>query len=113
MSPRDRRVRIEDILDAIAKIRQYSSGLSLDSFAADTRTMDAVVRNFIKIGEAARSIPEEVISMHPEIPWRLMSDMRNFAVHEYWGVKPDTLWRTIEADLPPLVPALKGLLKSA
>ena len=48
---------------------------------------------------------------HPTIPWRLMSDMRNFAVHEYWGVELRTIWETIHQDLPPLVPLLKRILK--
>lgn len=112
MSPRDWRVRIEDILDAIAKIQSYSAGMTPESFAADSKTMDAVIRNFIMIGEAARSVPEEVVNAHPGIPWRLMGDMRNFAVHEYWGVKPQTIWKTIENDLPPLVPVLQELVKS-
>jgi uncharacterized protein with HEPN domain len=32
--------------------------------------------------------------------------MRNFAVHEYWGVELSTIWETIKKDLPPLIPAL-------
>jgi uncharacterized protein with HEPN domain len=36
-----------------------------------------------------------------------MGDMRNFAVHEYWGVEMRTIWKTIKDDLPPLIPDLK------
>jgi uncharacterized protein with HEPN domain len=32
--------------------------------------------------------------------------MRNFAVHEYWGVEIRTIWKTIQDDLPPLLPGL-------
>jgi len=54
-----------------------------------------VIRNFITIGEAAGHVPEEIVAQHPDVPWRLMSDMRNFAVHHYWGVEPTVLWKTI------------------
>ena len=40
-----------------------------------------------------------------------MGDMRNFAVHEYWGVELRTVWETIHSDLAPLIPLLRGILK--
>lgn len=60
--------------------------MSFDDFAQDPKTIDAVVRNLIIIGEAAGRIPDEIKESNQAIPWRLlMADMRNFAVHEYWG----------------------------
>ena len=38
--------------------------------------------------------------------------MRNFAVHEYWGVEIRTIWKTIQDDLPPLEPGLKQITNS-
>ncbi len=46
----------------------YTAGLSKAEFVADSRTYDATLRNLELIGEAARNIPEEVRSAHPEIP---------------------------------------------
>jgi uncharacterized protein with HEPN domain len=111
MSPRLWKHRIADILEAIKKIQAYVEGMSFRKFQADSKTVDAVIRNFIFIGEAARSIPEEVAEKYPDIPWRLMGDMRNFAVHEYWGVELRTVWETIKKDLPPLIPLLDVVLK--
>jgi uncharacterized protein with HEPN domain len=111
MSPRLWHHRINDILEAIDKIHEYVKNKDFEAFRADSKTIDAVIRNFIVIGEAARNIPEEVAAKHPSVPWRLMSDMRNFAVHEYWGVELKTIWETIEKDLPPLVPLLKEVVK--
>jgi Ribonuclease HepT-like len=45
LPPREWRLRVEDILEAIAKIEQYVSGLSFEQFQADQKTVDAVVRN--------------------------------------------------------------------
>jgi uncharacterized protein with HEPN domain len=41
-----------------------------------------------------------------------MGDMRNFAVHEYWGVEMRTIWKTIQDGLPPLVPDLTRVIDS-
>lgn len=110
MSPRLWSHRIQDILEAIAKIQDYTRGFSLGEFERDAKTADAVVRNLIVIGEAARHMPEEIVARHPDIPWRLMADLRNLAVHEYFGVRLVTIWQTLREDLPPLVPLLERLL---
>ena len=111
MSPRLWCHRISDILEAIEKIRLYVASIDFEAFREDPKTIDAVIRNFIIIGEAAGNVPGKIMERHPTIPWRLMSDMRNFAVHEYWGVELRTIWQTIHQDLPPLVPLLKRILK--
>jgi uncharacterized protein with HEPN domain len=106
------KIRISDILDAIAAIQEYTTGMDLKLFAEDRKTADAVVRNFTIIGEAAIRMPEHVIAENLEIPWRDMSDMRNIVVHEYFGVSNKILWETVQSDLPPLVPLLQKLLES-
>jgi len=73
--------------------------------------VDAVLRNLTVIGEAARHVPDEVVATHPDLPWSEMRDMRNIVVHEYFGVDPAIIWRTIREDLPPLVPQLESLLR--
>ncbi len=109
MPPRDSQLRIDDILQAIAKIRRYTEGMSPAEFAADDKTIDAVVRNISVIGEAARSIGRETASRFAHIPWADMRDMRNVVVHEYFGVDTSILWETVEHDLPPLAEMLVEL----
>jgi len=108
--PREWRVRIEDILDAIARIQRYTADLELASFVADEKTLDAVSFCFGIIGEAARHVPDDVVSAHPELPWPDMRAMRNVVVHEYFGVTHETLWKTAREDLPGLVEPLRRLL---
>ena len=113
MPPRDWRFRITDILQAINTIREYVSGLDFVSFAADRRTVDAVVRNLIIIGEAATWVPDDVVRRHPEIAWSEMRAMRNLIVHEYFGVSDRIVWDTTQCNLPSLVTPLDHLLTSA
>jgi uncharacterized protein with HEPN domain len=76
----------------------------------DRKTVDAVIRNFIIIGEAAGHVPEDVCARHPEISWYEMRGMRNFVVHEYFGVSDRILWDTVQNNLPPLEKQLKELI---
>lgn len=109
MSHREWQVLVIDILDAIGRIQTYTTGMTYECFEEDERTIDAVIRNFITIGEAAGRVPADIAKQHSDIPWRLMADMRNFAVHHYWGVEASVLWQTTQDDLPGLVPRLKGI----
>jgi len=113
MPSRDWKFRIEDILDAIESIQSYTDGMDLDEFIHDRRTVDAVVRNLIIIGEAAGHIPEEVGKRTADIPWIDMRAMRNFIVHEYFGVSEKVIWETVQDDLPAIIDPLRRLLASA
>jgi uncharacterized protein with HEPN domain len=111
LPPREWRIRIEDILGAIDLIHEYTQGMDRPAFGADRRTVDAVVRNLIIIGEAATHVPDDVATAHPEIPWARMRGMRNLAVHEYFGVDEDVLWDTVTVNLPVLEPLLHNLFE--
>lgn len=56
------------MLMAIEAVRGYTAGMDFKDFAADRKTVDAVVRNLIIIGEAASRVPDEVCLGHPGIP---------------------------------------------
>ena len=81
--------------------------MDYEQFAADERTVDAVIRNFLVIGEATRHVPSSVRQATAEVPWKLMEGMRHVLVHDYDTVKLDTIWKTIMEDLPPLIEPLR------
>lgn len=113
MSPeRDWQMRVEDILACIEKIKLYTRGMTSKQFSADSKTVDAVIRNLEIIGEAAGFIPLEIQEQHPELAWLEMRGMRNIMAHEYFGVSLPIIWRAIEQDLDPLAEGLSKLLKS-
>ncbi|MBS4029312.1 MAG: DUF86 domain-containing protein [Ignavibacteriales bacterium] len=79
-------VFLDDIALSIQRIREYVAGHSLDSFAADYKTVDAVIRNFEIIGEAAKRIPDKIKERYPNIPWEEMYRLRNRVSHDYFGI---------------------------
>lgn len=50
----------DDIILSMKRIAEYIEGLSFDRFKKDYKTVDAVIRNFEIIGEAAKNIPVEI-----------------------------------------------------
>lgn len=112
MPRREWRLRVGDVLEAIERVLRYTDGMTFDDFKADERTVDAVLRNFTVIGEAAGHIPADIEDRHPDVPWVEMRGIRNVVVHEYFGVSMSILWETVVRDLPPIVDPLRAMLKN-
>ena len=103
--------RLRHIFEAAERILTYVEGMDEASFAEDSKTLDAVIRNFLVIGEAVRHIPEDFRNEHPEIRWSSMHGMRNILVHDYERISPDVVWNTIKRDLPDLIRSLRPLVR--
>ena len=50
MPSRDWRLRIQDILESVAAVKNYVAGMTFEEFVCDPRTVDAVVRRFAIVG---------------------------------------------------------------
>jgi uncharacterized protein with HEPN domain len=109
MSKRDYKLYLKDILDAIARIEDYTKDLSFEEFFKNNLVVDAVVRNFEIIGEASKNIPEEVKLRYPDVPWKEMAGMRDKMIHEYFGVDLEIVWKTAKTRLPQLELFLKDI----
>ena len=110
MPPRDWRLRLDDMLDAALTAISLADGLEKDDFVADRVLVDAAIKNLSVLGEAATRVPDEVAQQWQDLPWRMMRDMRNFIVHQYFGVSADVVWGTIKEDLPDLVVELRRVI---
>ena len=110
MPPRKWRLRLQDILECISKIQQYTHGQDFEQFNTNELVVEAVTYNFAIIGEASRHVPVDMTERYPNIPWLDMRDMRNLVIHEYSAVNKHILWDTIIEDLPPLIPLLQDIL---
>ncbi len=107
---RDIRLYLDDILEAINKIEKYTEDMDFEQFRKDEKTGDAVIRNFSVIGEAVKQIPLRIRKKYPDISWQIIAGMRDKLVHEYFGIRYDVVWETIELRLPSLRLAIKKIL---
>jgi len=108
--PRDYKVFLEDILEAIKKIRSYTTSLSLESFSKDEKSMDAVVRNLEVIGEAIKNVPEDVRLRYPDVEWKRIAGLRDILIHEYFGIDVVIIWDIIQNKLPFLETQVEQIL---
>lgn len=76
--------------------------MQLEEFAVDQKTIDAVIRNFEIIGEAAIHIPGELEEQYSHLPISEIRGMRNLLAHQYWDTDIEIVWDTIQNNLDPL-----------
>jgi len=69
----------------------------------------ALERLFEIVGEAASKISDEFKKAHPSLPWRQVTAMRNFIIHDYAGIDSDVIWDSAQTDIPLLLLALEEL----
>ncbi|MDQ3011066.1 MAG: DUF86 domain-containing protein [Acidobacteriota bacterium] len=70
-----------------------------------------MARNLEIIGEAAKSLPDEVKQKQPQIDWRDITRMRDKLIHHYRQINLQIIWSTATQDLAPLKTAVTELLK--
>jgi len=110
--PRDDRLYVDDILEAITKIRAYIAGCDYPAFEMDTKTQDAVVRNLEIIGEAAARLSDFTRAAAPEVEWRKIIGLRNILIHGYFGVSVQIVWDVTQTKLDSLESSCLTLLKT-
>ena len=111
-----RRDYLEHIAEAAELILEYTRGLSRDRFLNDRKTQQAVLMNFMTMGEAAVLLKNEhaaFIAEHADIPWDKMRGMRNILTHEYWNINLEVVWETVVTNVPDLRSKVGGLIDAA
>jgi uncharacterized protein with HEPN domain len=108
--PKDFRVFLDDILEAIIKIKSYTTGMDYESFIQDHKTVDAVIRNLEIVGEAAKGIPENIRQNNQEIEWQRIIGLRNVLIHQYSGIDLEVVWDVIGNKLPLLEKQMSNIL---
>ncbi len=93
---------LNDILESISDIKEFTAGMTQESFSKDKKTIKAVVRSLEVIGEAVGKIPQQIRNKYPEASWQEIIGMRNRLIHEYFGIDVDIIWQTLGEDLKPL-----------
>ncbi|GKV67048.1 MULTISPECIES: DUF86 domain-containing protein [unclassified Sporosarcina] len=93
---REPKVYLEDILSAAYKMEKFTDGLSYDDFVKDDLIFDAVIKNILVIGEATKSIPEDIRKTYSEVEWRKMAGMRDMMIHGYFTINNQIVWDVIQ-----------------
>lgn len=107
---REPKVFLEDIYAAALKIEKFTKGLSFEDFVDNDLISDAVIKNILVIGEAAKNIPDEIRKKNPHIEWRKMAGMRDMVIHGYFSINYRIVWDVVQNKVPTLKQQIQKLL---
>ena len=113
---RDVKVYLEDMINSIDKIFEYTDNISFDEFKDNSMIFDAVVRRLEILGEAANQIKKYDINFyqkHSNIEWREIIDFRNILIHGYFGIIEEIVWNVIKNRLKNLQDNLKVIYENS
>ena len=105
---------VASILESIEKIQAYAAPFSdADALYTESLSFDAVLMNFIVIGEMTSKLSETFIGDTSElIDWYKIKGFRNILAHNYFGVDAEEVWQIVQNDLPELKLKLKKITGS-
>ena len=101
--------RLEDILEALQRIRQHTSD-GREPFDRQELVQVWVIHHLEIVGEACRALSPSLRERHPEVPWSDITGMRNILVHDYFGLDLDEVWSAVDHDLPVLRGQIEAIL---
>jgi len=84
---KDPRPYLNDVLESIEKIEEYTGVIKEKDFYQSTQIQDSVLRRLEIIGEAVKNMPKDFRNKYPDIPWKKIAGMRDILIHEYFGSK--------------------------
>jgi uncharacterized protein with HEPN domain len=112
--PRDKHYYnyIIDIIEKIERIKEKVKVEDFDNFIENNDLQEILEYNLMIIGEAVSKIPIEVLKKYnsDDFYWRQIKDMRNYLIHQYWGVSLEMVWEVATKDILELELYCKEML---
>ena len=98
--------RLEHIRGSILKIKSFVKNLSTDDFLSDILVQNAVLYQFIIIGEAIRHVDKSILDKY-QYPWHIPRSFRNFLAHEYHKIRLESVYNAAN-DLDELLQTMRS-----
>ena len=110
--PLDKNIEnLRDIQEYVEKILQYTKDfITVTDFYQNQVFFDAVLMNFVNIGESVSRISDQFQLAHPEIDWVNIKGLRNTIAHDYLGIDAEEIWQIVKNNIPHLNITVNTLL---
>lgn len=103
-----------DILEQVEKIKGKIENVSYNEFKKDDDIQTIIEHKLMIIAEALTNIDLDNLLLvnNDRIYWRLIKDMRNKMVHEYWGIDIKTVYEVAKEEMEELEGYIRNLISN-
>lgn len=98
---------LQDVTNAAERIQRSFAIDKAEEF--EEIMLDAIQYNLVCIGEAVRQISKDLKQENSDIPWQLVTGMRNRLTHEYFQISREQVESVLVEHLDPFVHQCKEL----
>jgi uncharacterized protein with HEPN domain len=107
-------------MDILKHIIDYCNEIdhTMDTFGRDTNNFsdntiyqNATALCVLQIGELTTHFSDEFRDTYNKVPWSQIRGMRNVVANHYGKIDKETLWETLNEDIPVLKEYCKTILK--
>ena len=97
----------EEILGALNRFDN-----SKESFMNDYIFYNSCSMSLFQLGELSKRLSDEFRETYLDLPWKEMRTIRNVFAHEYERSDKESLWNTMQNDIPALHEKLQAIYQS-
>jgi uncharacterized protein with HEPN domain len=76
--------------------------------------LDAICMNLIALGETVKGLDKltegKLLTNYPDVYWKGVMGMRDKITHHYFEIDTDVVFRTIEEDIPEMLPIVERMI---
>ena len=92
---------LQDVIHAAERIQRSIAIDKAEEF--EEIIFDAIQYNLVCIGEAVRQISNDLKQENSDIPWQLVTGMRNRLTHEYFQISREQVESVLVEHLDPFI----------
>ena len=101
---------LHSIQDSCRKILDFTKDIHTgEEFYRDQKIFDAVLMNFIVIGESVAKISSNLKEQFNTVEWDRIKAFRNIVAHNYFGVDADEVWQIVGSDITVLQKSIEEI----
>lgn len=103
---------LAEILEAVDGIETHTAGKSLADFEGSWLLRLAVQRALEIVSEASRHIPDDLLDLAPDVPWKQIRGIGNILRHEYHKIADEVIWVVVTGHIAPLRAAVETIQRT-
>jgi uncharacterized protein with HEPN domain len=92
-------------------LMEFIDGYDLQGFHSSELLRRGATLTLINIGECVKQLNEDFKQTYPDIKWSSITNLRNIAAHNYWGLNMDWIWENVTVDVPELLEQVKRIIR--